>query len=174
MNNINECNFFSVICNEAIDISKTEQLSFSVRHCNKNYEIEEDFIGIYPCDSGLNAVALLSYIKDITTRCSFTADKLIGTAFKGASVMNSLSQKLKKNSILVFYICIASLIAISFFYNDVSRASSMLREAQDLCEQLYALAGVSPKRVLLFENIQREKQEASDGMSLPIMRLKSI
>ena len=174
LNDINECHFFSIICDEATDISKTEQMSFSVRHCNRNYEIEEDFIGIYPCDSGLDADALLSYIKDIITRCSFTTDKLIGTAFDGAAVMNSLSRKIKEefNSCALHMHCFAH--SNELVFKDISRASSMLREAQDLCQQLYALAGVSPKRVLLFESIQREKQEALAGMPLPTLRLKSL
>ena len=68
------------------DNLKTVQLPFWVRHCNRNYEIEEDFIGIYPCDNGLHSDALLRYIKDIKSRISFKNDKLIRTTFDGATI----------------------------------------------------------------------------------------
>lgn len=45
----------------------------------------------------------------------------------------------------------------------------MIAEAQDLCEDLYVLVGVSPKRAFLFENIQKEIDDASD-----ILRLKNL
>ena len=44
--------------------------------------------------------------------------------------------------------------------------SSLIAEAQDLCEELYVLVGVSPKRVLLFENIQKEMGDDSDALRL--------
>ena len=44
--------------------------------------------------------------------------------------------------------------------------SPLIAEAQDLCEDLYALVGVSPKRVLLFENIQKEMGDDSDALRL--------
>ena len=42
---IHSSSFYSIICDEAIDFSKTEQLSFTVRHCKDDYDIKEDFIG---------------------------------------------------------------------------------------------------------------------------------
>ena len=41
-------------------------------------------------------------------------------------------------------------------FKDATSLSRMVADAQDLCEDIYALAGVSPKRVLLFDNIQKE------------------
>ena len=70
INDINASRFYSVICDESSDISKTEQLSFSVRHCGDNYEIMEDFIGVMPCDEGLSSTALLKYVQDILVRCN--------------------------------------------------------------------------------------------------------
>lgn len=53
LNDVNASEFYSIICDESSDISKTEQLSFSVRHCSETYEIFEDFLGVMPCDGGL-------------------------------------------------------------------------------------------------------------------------
>ncbi|MCP3850991.1 MAG: DUF4371 domain-containing protein [Gammaproteobacteria bacterium] len=68
---INERAYFCIICDKATDVSKIEQMSFTVRHCSDDFEINEDFIGVFPCDGGLDADALLGYIKDIMRRCTF-------------------------------------------------------------------------------------------------------
>ncbi len=51
--------------------------------------------------------------------------------------------------------------------------SPLIAEAQDLCEDLYVLVGVSPKRVLLFENIQKEIADSSEIFS-DTLRLKNL
>ena len=150
---INERPFYSIICDEATDIAKTEQMSFSLRHCDE-YNVREDCIGIIPCDKGLDADSLILYIQDILTRCRCNPVKMIGCAFDGATVMKCLAKKLKsKISPTVFRVhCFAHCNELVF--KDASKASTFFRHAQDLCEDLYALIGVSPKRVLLFEDIQ--------------------
>ena len=94
---INSNNFYSIICDEASDISKLEQLSFSVRTCNNSYEMFESFIRMLSCDQGLTSDALLKYIKDILLRCNMDTQKLVGTAFHRASSMVRLAALLKEN-----------------------------------------------------------------------------
>ena len=55
--------FFSILADESSDVSKKEQLSFSVRTCNDNYEVSEDFVGIFECSQGLSSEALLDHIQ---------------------------------------------------------------------------------------------------------------
>ena len=38
--------FYSILSDESSDVSKKEQLSFSVRICNENYKVSEDFVGV--------------------------------------------------------------------------------------------------------------------------------
>ena len=91
INDINASRFYSVICDESSDISKTEQLSFSVRHCGDNYEIMEDFIGVMSCDEGLSSTALLKYVQDILVRCNMDTHKMAGMSFDGTSAMKRLA-----------------------------------------------------------------------------------
>ena len=56
--------FYSILSNESSDVSEKEQLSFSVRICNENYEVSEDFVGIYECSKGLSSDALLRIIRE--------------------------------------------------------------------------------------------------------------
>ena len=165
---INSNNFFSIICDEASDFSKLEQLSFSVRSasCNNSYETVENFIGILPCDQGLTSDALLKYIQDILTRCNMDMKKLVGTAFDGASSIVRLAGLLKETfgDNLIHIHCFAHCNELVF--KDATALSPMIAEAQDLCEDLYVLVGVSPKRVLLFRNIQADISDVSDTLRL--------
>ena len=155
---INASGHYAIICDESSDMSKTEQLSFSVSHCNESYEISEDFIGVMPCDEGLTSEALLKYVTDIMVRCDMDASKLISMAFDGASTMKHLAALLKasisKNALYVH--CFAHCNELVF--KDATLLSSTVSDAQDLCEDIYAPAGVSPKRVLLFQNVQQNQQ----------------
>eukprot|EP00795_Rhopilema_esculentum_P010269 gene10269-18965_t len=62
---IRQCEFFSILADESSDVTKKEQHSFSIRTCNDQYEVSEDFIGIFECSQGLTSDALLSHIEDI-------------------------------------------------------------------------------------------------------------
>ncbi|XP_028405240.1 uncharacterized protein LOC114527744 [Dendronephthya gigantea] len=70
IDDINASKFYAIICDESSDISKTEQLSFSIRHCTEDYDVLEDFIGVMPCDEGLSSEALLKYVQDILVGCN--------------------------------------------------------------------------------------------------------
>lgn len=74
---INESEFVSIICDEASDASKIEQMSFSVRHSDDICETKEDFIGIAECQS-TSAHDLQKNIEDIVTRCAIVKSKIAG------------------------------------------------------------------------------------------------
>ena len=164
--------FHAIICNDSSDISKTEQMSFSIRYCNDAYEIFEEFVGILPCDEGVASEALLRYVYDILTRCSFPSEKMIGMAFDGASAMEKLAALLKeKVSKHALYIhCFAHCNEV---FKDATLLSSVVQETQDLSEDVYAIAGVNPKRVLLFQDVQKEISNVSES-TRGILKLKNL
>ena len=179
INEIRNAKFFSIIYDESTDMSKTEQLTFSVRYCSYEYEVKDAFIGIIPCDNGLTSEALLGYIKDIMIRCSFDSQKLVAgsfdsqklvaVAFDGASIMKHLAQLIKKEIApdILYIHCVAHYNEL--VVKDASNNSALLEGAQSLCEFLYVLVGISPKRVLIFENLQKEMD--SNGC---VQRLKNL
>ena len=134
-------------------------MSFSVRHCTDVYEISEDFVGVLPCDEGLTSEALLKYVKDIMVRCSMGATEMIGMAFDGASSMKNLAMliqnRVSKHALYVH--CFANCNELVF--KDASSLGSIISDGQDFCENMYVFAGVSPKRILLFQNVQKEMPE---------------
>ena len=91
--------------------------------------------------------------------------KLVGTAFDGASPMVRLAALLKENfgDNIIHIHCFAHCNKLAF--KDATALSPLIAEAQDLCKDLYVLVCVSPKRVL-FENIQKEMGDDSDALRL--------
>ena len=83
LENILKRNLFSIIVDKLSDVSKKEQLSFSVRTCNDNYEVSEDLVGIYECLQGLSSDTLMCYTKDILVRCSMDGHKMAAMGFDG-------------------------------------------------------------------------------------------
>ena len=51
-----ENDFFSILSDESSDLSKPEQLSFSVRTCPDEYEVFEDFVEIFVGTKGLSII----------------------------------------------------------------------------------------------------------------------
>ena len=151
---IHSSSFYSIISDEAIDFSETEQLSFTVRHCKDDYDAKEDFIGFFPCRGGVTSKALLKYVKDLLIRCNMNPQKMVGMSFEGASSMKNLAKLIKENVAqqALYVYCFAH--ANELVFKDATALSPMIAYAQDFCEDLYALVGVYPKRVLLFESKQ--------------------
>ena len=120
------------------------------------YDIQEDFLGVFLYDKGLTSEALLGYIDDILVPCSMDTKKLVGMAFDGASSMKRLARLIKQSisQHAMYFHCFAHCNELVF--NDVTSLSPLVANSQDLCEDLYAPVGVSPKRVLLYEKIQEE------------------
>ena len=65
---------------------------------------------------------------------------------------------------MVLFHCFAHCNELVF--KDATSLSPLVETSQDLCEDLYALVGVSPKRVLLFQKIQEEVDNDSSTLRL--------
>ena len=151
---IRQCEFFSILADESSDITKKEQLSFSNRTCNDQYEVSKHFICIFECSQCLTSDALLSYIEDILLRCHLDGAQMSGMGFDGAAAMKSLARKMKEkvapNAIYIH--CFAH--CHELVVKDVIKESTLLSSSLELCQSLYAMVGAYPKRIQVFEDIQ--------------------
>ena len=99
---------------------------------------------------------LFEYIKDILIRCQLDLKELVGMTFDGAMAMKSLAKKIKSeiNESAIFIHCFAHCQELIF--KDATKHCPALEDAQALCEDLYVIVGISPKRVALFAKVQDE------------------
>ena len=171
LDEIRENGHFGVIADEATDISKKEQMSITTRTCTKDYTVKEYFIGIRECNEGIAAESLLKLIKDTLIRCGLPPKMLSGCSFDGASAMVKLGRLLKEwtDGQSVYIHCLAH--CNELIIKDVIAKCSLLAHATLLCEDLYVLAGVSPKRILLFEDLQSHQEDNSNTKA---QRLQSL
>ena len=81
---------------------------------------------------------------------------MAGMAFDGASSMKCLARMIKEtmSQHAMYFHCFAHCTEPVF--KDTTFHSPLLDNSQDLCEDMYALVGAIPKRVLLFQKIQEE------------------
>ena len=90
-------------------------------------------------------------------------------SFDRASSMKNLAKLKKENvaqqALYVHWFAHAN----ELVFKDATTLSPMIAYAQDFCEDLYALVGVYPARVLLFESIQKDME-----VDQSILRLKNL
>ena len=83
INEIQEAIFFSVIADEATDISNTEQLSLVIRFIDVKGEIREEFMEFIPCAS-LSGEDIAELLKTAIAKYGFDLKNLRGQGYDGA------------------------------------------------------------------------------------------
>ena len=169
-----EKDFYSILADESADGSKKEQLSFSVRTCNDDYQVSEDFLGICECTKGLSSDALLKYATDILLRSCLDGKKMAAMGFDGATAMKSLARKLKADVAhdAIYVHCFAH--CNELIVKDAMKQCPSSSASLDLCQALYAIVGAYPKRVLLFEDVQKDFKYEKDTDEYKVLRLQSL
>ena len=156
--NIKSSLWFSIIVDEATDISKNEQMSLSIRWTDDNYQIHEEPLGLYQLPD-TKAITIYKSIKDILTRCSLPLSQCIGQAYDGASnmsgVRNGVQALVKKEESRVLYVhCLAH--NLNLCVQRVSKQCELLRDVMTFMYDLLQLIKFSPKRLSMFNSIRKE------------------
>ena len=81
--------WFSIIADEATDISRNEQMSLSIRWTDDDYNIYEECIGLVQLPD-TKAHTIFTLIKDLLIRCSLPLSQCRGQAFDGATNMSGI------------------------------------------------------------------------------------
>lgn len=96
---VNKSKYFSVIADETLDVSGTEQISLCLRYVNSSYMLREDFVGFVPIYdlSGKNIAATI--IKECG-KLGLDVANIVGQGYDGASSMagkfNGVQAEIKK------------------------------------------------------------------------------
>ena len=89
VHDINDCPFFSVIADEAIDCSNKEQMPLILRYVNADDDIEERFLKYIHCNTGLTGVALAGKIVETLKEEGIPIGNCRGQGYDGAGAMSS-------------------------------------------------------------------------------------
>ncbi|KAF0732371.1 zinc finger MYM-type protein 1-like, partial [Aphis craccivora] len=84
---INKADCFSILCDETLDVSGTEQLSMCVRYVDQNNQLREDFLCFLPVYD-LTGENLTRIILEECEKLGLDLNKLIGQGYDGAGNMS--------------------------------------------------------------------------------------
>ena len=88
---IQESDFFCVMCDECCDISNREQLVVCIRWVDSKLQAHEEFICMYVL-SDIKSNTLVAVIKDTLARLNLSLKKCRGQCYDGASNMSDWLQ----------------------------------------------------------------------------------
>ena len=89
LTDIKTSKWYAVIVDKATDISRTEQMSISVRWVNEKYQISEDTLGLMEL-SNTKALTIYKQVKDTLIRCCLPLSQCRGQAYDSASNMSGI------------------------------------------------------------------------------------
>lgn len=150
--------WFSLVTDEATDISHKEQMCLSIRWVNSSYEIHEEPLGLVQLPD-TKAETLFSMITDIILRCSLPITLCRGQAYDGASntsgIRSGVQALVKRQESRALYVhCFAH--RLNLCVHDVSKQIDLVCNVMDLVYNLVQLIKFSPKRATMFERFRME------------------
>ena len=169
LGDIRAAKYFSIIADEATDISHNEQICIAIRWVDGSYEVHEAAIGLVQLPD-TKALTLFSVIKDCLLRCSLPITSCIGQAYDGAAnmsgVRSGVQALMKKESDSCLYVhCFAH--SLNLCIQDVVKKCELLSNCIEFIMQLVQLIRFSPKRLSLFQSIQQLISFGDDSAAVP-------
>ena len=160
VSNIKEAKYYSITCDETQDASGKEQFGVSIRWVDSQYSINEDLLGMHEVEQ-TDAATLSAVLKDCLVRFSLSLNDLHGQAYDGASNMAGKLSGVAKRVLDAypkahFVHCMAHCLNLCLQY--VAKNCTCIREALSLTSEFIR---ASPKRLALFETVQRKKAPGS-------------
>ena len=150
---IKEAKYFSLLLDEATDISRHEQVSFVLRFVTNLGKVQERFIGVVKVDK----CTLIKTVEDIFDKHGLNFENLCGQCYDGASNMSGQYSGLQrrifdKNQKALYVHCYAHILNLI-----IVEACTTVNAARDFfgtVELLYIFIEASSKRHSLFVSKQ--------------------
>ena len=160
---------FSIIVDETTDCSTKEQVSITVRSVGKQFDVKEQFLGLYETTS-TTSETLTDIIKDPLVRCSLSLDHLRGQCYDGASNMKGVHSGVQARiyaiqPLAVYIHCCNH--SLNLALQDTARAVPQLRDALQWVHDAAKILNTSKGRNDFLEIV-------NDLEDIPMMTLKTL
>ena len=164
VSDIQSSSWFSIIADEATDISRNEQMSLSIRWTDDNYQIYEECLGLVQLPD-TKADTIFGLLKDVLIKCSLSLGQCRGQAFDGAANMSGVrcgvQALVKKEESRALYVhCLAHSLNLSI--QSAAKNCELIKTTMDFLYELLQLIKYSPKRLTLFESIRTDIAMSSE------------
>ena len=137
-NEMKSAKFYSILADEAADVSNLEQMAIVLRFVDSSSEIREDFLGFIVCNEGLSGQAIATKILQAIKELDLDPNLCRGQGYDGAGNMsgkcNGASSIIKRQYPKALYVhcrshllnlCVASACGIPVVRNMMSRVKSV-------------------------------------------------
>ena len=158
LKDIHSASIYSLIGDEATDISNTEQLCISLRWVAKMFTIPEDALELTHLTK-TDAETITSAIKDFLLRYQLQISLCRGQAYDGASNMSGkisgVAARIQHEEPTAIYVhCLAH--SLNLCLQTLTKSILPIKEALDLAMDLGMFINRSPKRSHLFKTLQAQ------------------
>ena len=156
--------FITIMIDETTDITNQEQVTVVMRRVAEDFEVYEEFLGLYSVSS-IDAATLLSVIKDIMLRLNLPLNKLRGQCYDGCSTMSGIRSGLAKRvqdeeSRAVYTHCYSH--SLNLAASDTIKKSKVMKSALETTHEITKLIKLSPRRDAIFHQLQVETDQSAD------------
>lgn len=158
---IKSSKFYSILADEASDVSNKEQMALVIRYLGENFEIKENFIGFFDCNKGLSGEQLSKVVLSAVQKTGLSMDNCRGQGYDGAGAMagsekgvaKRITDKYPKALYIhchshILNLCVMKVVKITLVENMF-----------DSCRVISDFFNNSPKRFQLFQ------QKMADSLS---------
>uniref|UniRef100_H3AN92 DUF4371 domain-containing protein n=1 Tax=Latimeria chalumnae TaxID=7897 RepID=H3AN92_LATCH len=151
---VKQSEIFSVVIDETRDVSEHEQLVFAVRWVGSNYEVAEEFVGLYGCTK-MDAIFLLNIIKDVLLQMGLDLKNICGQTYDSASVLQGKAfgeaTLLKKENPKALSIhCLNH--SLNLVLQEAAKSCLMVRSALEAVHKVHNIIHASAKKLAIFKN----------------------
>ena len=160
--NIRDADFFTMMCDEATDVTNTSQLVVCIRWVDENLNANDEFIGLkdMPCT---DAKSIVFELKDVLLRMHLNLKQCRGQCYDGCSTMsgskNGVAKMIKNTERRALYThCYAH--SLNLAVGDTMNACPILKDTIDTTYELTKLVKMSPKRDAKLKSLQEEQQNS--------------
>ncbi len=148
------------------DASNREQVVLCIRWVDANFEIHEDFIGLFMVDA-IDADTITAVIFDILRRLNLSIAKVRGQCYDGAATMSGknagvVAKVLKDEPKALYTHCYGH--SLSLACGDAIKHSKIMKDSLDTTHEITKLIKKSPRRDTLFEKLKSELAPDTPGV----------
>ena len=161
--------FLTIMADETTDASNYEQVTIVLRWVTEDFQVHEEFIGLYQVPS-TDAETLTTTIKDTLTRLNLPLAKIRGQCYDGASAMSGSKSGVAKRiqdlePRAVYTHCYGH--SLNLAASDTMKSSELMRNALETTHEITKLIKYSPRR----DGIFHELKESHATNSTPGIRV---
>ncbi len=156
--NLHQAEFYSILADETTDVSNKEQLVSVFRWVGSNFDVHEEYLGLYQLDK-TDAETIYLVIKDMLQALNLDIHKVRGQCYDRASSMSGskkgVAKRIKEEEPRALYLhCFGH--ALNLAACDSIKGCKVLLDSLDAIYELCKLIKFSPKRDGIFQRLKEE------------------